>query len=123
MPFSYAISPVERVTYVTARGPIDLRSAMEMMGNVQKDPAFSPDFGVVIDASDMEYTPTIGELGLMGWALRHEKQIYRSRVAVIRRDAEQSARRKIYSRLARVTGMAFGLFCDRDEARRWAAAH
>ena len=62
MPFTYEISPQDQVAYVTISGPVDLRSTIRMMGELGKDPAFSPDYKVVVDATNMEYSPSLGEL-------------------------------------------------------------
>ena len=119
MPFTFSISPAERVAFVEASGCVDLRAAMEAMGNVRKDPRFDPDYGVLVDAREMEYTPTAGEIGVLAWALGHEKINYRSKVAVIRPTSGRQAGREVYSRLAATTGVALGLFSDRKSALLW----
>ncbi len=118
MPFSYQISPEERVTYVTIKGPVDLRSTIRMMGELTKNPQFRPDFKIVVDATDMEYSPSFGELRVIAWALAHEKHAFRNKVAVIR-GPRSYALRQLYQRFARMAGFALGLFPDKASAMRW----
>ena len=70
------------------------------MGSIGKDPRFDPDYGVLVDAREMEYTPIEGEIGVLEWALDYEKINYRRKVAVR-------------------TGMALHLFSDRESALQW----
>ena len=123
MPFSYSISPMHKVAYVTARGAVDLRAAMDAMGRIRKDPGFDPDYGVLVDASDMEYSPTAGEIGVLEWALGHEKTSYRSRIAVIRPQEGRETMRDAFMRLAARTGIELGLFPNRESALEWVGVH
>jgi len=119
MPFSYRILPEDRLAYVTASGPVDLRATLETMGRVAKDPRFEPDYRVVVDAREMQYTPSFGELRVLAWALGHERQAYKNRVAVVRPASAVQAREDVYTRLSKLTGVALGLFRDRDAALAW----
>jgi hypothetical protein len=118
MPFSYEISPDEGVAYVTIAGPVDLRSTIQMMGELGKDQQFRPDYKIVVDATDMEYSPSLGELRVIAWALGHEKRAFRNKVAVIR-GARSQALRQLYKRFAGMAGFALGLFADKPSAMRW----
>lgn len=117
--FSYSISPAERLAFITTAGSFDLGAAMGSMGSVGKDPQSGPDSGVLVDARAMEYRPTVGEIGVLAWALGHEKINYRSKLAVIRSSPGLQAAGAVRTRLAERTGMAFGLFSDRESALRW----
>jgi len=66
MPFSYRISEEEGVAYVTASGSVDVRSSVETMGELSRDPIFDPDFKVVVDLREMQYRPSLGELRQSG---------------------------------------------------------
>jgi hypothetical protein len=118
MPFQHRISPEDGVAYVTVAGPVDLRGTIRMMGELAKDPEFRPDFKVVVDATDMEYSPSLGELRVIAWALGHEKHSFRNKVAVIR-GARSQGLRQLYTRFARMAGFALGLFADEPSAMRW----
>jgi hypothetical protein len=120
MPFTYEISPLDQVAYVTVSGPVDLRSTIRMMGELGKDPAFRPDYKIVVDATDMEYSPSLGELRVIAWALGHEKAAFRNKVAVIR-GARSQALQQIYRSFARMAGFALGLFPDKSSAMQWLA--
>jgi hypothetical protein len=118
VPFSYSVSPQEEVAYVTVSGPVDLRSTIRMMGELGKDPDFRPDFKIVVDATDMEYSPSLGELRVIAWALGHEKHSFRNKVAVVR-GARSQALQQLYNSFARMAGFALGLFPDVPSAMRW----
>ncbi len=119
MPFSYKISPDEKLAYVTASGPVDLRAALEAMGRIAQEPGFESDFNVVVDAELMEYTPSSGELQVLAWALGHEKRRCGNKVAVVRSPALPER----YARLAEVTGVTLSLFADGAAARDWVLSH
>jgi len=118
VPFHHHISPQDGVAYVTVAGPVDLRATIRMMGELAKDPAFNPEFKVIVDATDMEYSPSLGELRVIAWALGHEKHSFRNKVAVVR-GARSQGLRQIYNRFARMAGFALGLFADESTAMRW----
>ena len=118
MPFRYEISADESVVFVTISGPVDLRSTIKMMGELAKDRDFSPDYKIMVDATDMEYSPSLGELRVIAWALGHERHSYRNKVAVVR-GARSHALRRIYERFVRMAGFGLGLFSDRPSAMRW----
>jgi len=118
MPFTYEISPEDQVAYVTISGPVDLRSTIRMMGELGKDPAFSPDYKVVVDATNMEYSPSLGELRVIAWALGHEKSAFRDKVAVIR-GARSQALQQLYKTFTRMAGFALALFPDKPSAMQW----
>jgi hypothetical protein len=118
VPFTYEISPEDQVAYVTISGPVDLCSTIRMMGELAKDPAFRPDYKVVVDATDMEYSPSLGELRVIAWALGHEKGAFRNKVAVIR-GARSQALQHLYKSFTRMAGFALGLFPDKPSAMQW----
>ena len=118
MPFKHQITPEDQVVYVTVSGPVDLRSTIRMMGDLAKDPVFRPDFKIVVDATEMEYSPSLGELRVIAWALGHEKHSFRNKVAVIR-GARSQALQHLYRSFAKMAGFALGLFPDKPSAMRW----
>ena len=118
MPFTYEISPGDQVAYVTVSGPVDLRSTIRMMGELAKDPAFRPEYKVVVDATNMEYSPSLGELRVIAWALGHEKSAFRNKVAVIR-GARSYALQQLYNTFTRMAGFALALFPDKSSAMHW----
>ena len=119
MPFVYEISEDEGVAYVTARGRVDVRSSVETMGELAKDPRFSPDFKVVVDLREMEYRASLGELRVIAWALGHEKTAFRNKVAVVLSESARQGRAQVYSRFAQMAGFALTLFQDMGDAVRW----
>ena len=118
MPFTYEISPEDQVAYVTVSGPVDLRSTIRMMGELGKDPAFHADYKVVVDATNMEYSPSLGELRVIAWALGHEKAAFRNKVAVIR-GARSHTLQKLYTSFTRMAGFALALVPDKPSAMQW----
>ena len=123
MPFTYMISREDKLAYVTANGSVDLRATIEAMGRLAQEPDFDPDFEVFVDAENMEYTPSFGELRVLAWALGHESKRYKNKVAVVRPQRATGARHEIYARLAKLTGVTLGLFRDREAALRWIRGH
>jgi hypothetical protein len=119
MPFSYRISEEEGVAYVTASGPVDVRSSVETMGELSRDPIFDPDFKVVVDLREMQYRPSLGELRVIAWALGHEKTSFRNKVAVVVSESVRRRRAKVYSKFGRMAGFALELFPDMDDALAW----
>jgi hypothetical protein len=120
MPFAYKVVPEQRVAYVTAQGPIDMRAAVEAMGELGRQPDFDPSFGVVIDLREMNYRPSLGELRVIAWALAHERFALPKRVAVVLSETVKRTRARVYDRFGRMAGLGLKLFPNMPEADAWA---
>jgi hypothetical protein len=55
MPFTLTIDPARRLAVVTGAGPCDVVGALAALRQVGADPAFGPDFRVLIDLRAAEY--------------------------------------------------------------------
>ena len=119
MPFTYRIAEDECVAYVSASGAVDVRSSVEAMGELSRDPKFDPDYKVVVDLREMQYRPSLGELKVIAWALGHEKASFRNKVAVVLSETARKRRAKVYSKFGRMAGFALELFPDMEGALEW----
>jgi hypothetical protein len=122
MPFDYHIDQERGLAFVTARGPIDMRSSVEAMGELVRHPEFDPGFGVVIDLREMTYRPSLGELRVIAWALAHERFTLPKRIAVVLSEQVKRTRARVYDRFGRMAGVALQLFPNIDDAVAWVAA-
>ena len=120
MPFDYRIEEAEGVAYVRASGAVDVRSSVEAMGELARDPKFKSDFKVVVDLREMEYRPSFGELRVIAWAMGHEKDSYPSKVAVVLSETQRLKRAKRYARFSELAGFGLQIFPDMGEALQWA---
>jgi hypothetical protein len=120
MPFDYRIIAEDRIAYVTAKGPIDMRAAVEAMGELARHPEFDPSFGVVIDLREMNYRPSFGELRVIAWALAHERFALPKRVAVVLSESVKRTRARVYDRFGRMAGLGLQLFPNMSDADAWA---
>lgn len=119
MPFDCRVLTEERIAYVTAQGPIDMRAAVEAMGELARNPEFDPSFGVVIDLREMNYRPSLGELRVIAWALAHERFALPKRVAVVLSESVKRTRARVYDRFGRMAGLGLQLFPNMTEADAW----
>jgi len=119
MPFDYRIAPEERVAYVTARGSVDMRSSLEAMGELARNPEWDAGFGVLIDLREMTYRPSLGELRVIAWALAHEKKAFPKRVAVVLSESVKRTRARVYDKFGRLAGFGLQLFPTMSDALDW----
>ena len=119
MPFDYRIAADERVAYVTARGAVDMRSSLEAMGELARNPEWDANFGVLIDLREMTYRPSLGELRVIAWALAHEKTAFPKRVAVVLSESVKRTRARVYDKLGRMAGFGLQLFPSMTDALDW----
>lgn len=116
MPFSYSIKPKEKETLVIAEGQVDIRSSLDAIQSVARDPDFQPSFHVTVDMRKMEYTASVGDLPFLIQSLTSYKNTFNGGITLVYRSKHLHLANMI-STLARVWGLNFQIEIDWDESK------
>jgi hypothetical protein len=122
MPYSHAIHPHGKYALLVAEGECDLDRTIVAMTTLVKDPGWAPDFGILVDARRIEYTPGAEETRQLA-AVASQRDFFLSHpmAIVVGQDLNYGIAR-MFSALAGLQGAAVEVFRDMEGAHAWLKA-
>ena len=120
MPYSWMVDEERRLGIVVATASNSFESTRDGINEFAKDPRLGPDFGIVLDLRENDYTPSATEAPELTH-LYLEK--FRGRpLAMIVSRLVQFGVANMISTIAELRGGSVQAFRDRDEGEKWLAA-
>jgi hypothetical protein len=119
MPYTYVIDTARGLMLVEATPPNSLASTRSGIDEFSRAPGLEPDFGILLDLRENDYTPSATEAQELT-ALYLEKFRGRALAMVVSRMVQLGVANMI-STIAELRGGAVRAFRDRQEAETWLA--
>jgi hypothetical protein len=121
MNFEYRIEPDRKLAIVTPVGLPDFSSSLDAIMAVASDPAFGPDFGVLCDFRELQYSPSISELSDVGRFLGMPGVFKGHKIAIVVSSTSQLALGRLLAAVANAWGTHLSVFTRIHEAELWLA--
>jgi hypothetical protein len=119
MNFQYRIEPDHKMVIVTPTGRPDFPSSVDAIRAVVSDPAFGPDFGVLCDFREVQYTPSIAELLDVGNFLAMPGILKGHKIALVVSSDSHFSLAGLLAKIANTWGTNIAAFRRIDEAKEW----
>ncbi len=119
MPLAYEISIRDKRAGVTGRGKSDFSEFITTMKQVAGDPAFSPDFDIIADFRDLEYSPSLKEIRAFSSTFIEVRSSFLGRVGFVVEDKLQLRLGRFAAMLARLLRFEISVFEDFADASSW----
>lgn len=117
--FDYRIEPDRKMAIVTPAGVPDFPSSIDAIRAVASDPAFGPDFGVLCDFREIQYTPSVSELSDVGRFLAMPGVFKDHKIAMVVSSNAHLALARLLATVANVWGAQISVFTRITEAEGW----
>lgn len=118
MPFSYEVDTNARVAYVRSWGPLDIGESLTAPVQLSEHPDYEPDFGVVVDLSDVLYQPRAQDVVAVARHLIRLREHFQYRVGIVV-PKEMSMGAELGAAIANAGGFPLRVFIDLDAALFW----
>ncbi len=119
MAFEFARLDADRRIQVTASGPIDFREILAAFVTIVERPDFEPHFSVLIDAREIEFTPSGFEIEQFARQLGRFKRDIQGRVAILVKGNLHFGLARMTCSVAEANGFPMRPFTDLEQARSW----
>ena len=119
MAFEYALSERDRRIQVTARAPIDFRESLAAGVTLIMRPDFQPQYGVLVDLREIEFSPSAPEIEHFGRALGRFKKSFQGRIALLVEGRLMFGLARMTCSVAEANGFPMRPFTDLEEACAW----
>ena len=120
MPYLWSVDAERRLGDVVASVPNTFESTRDGIVEFSKDPRLGPDFGVVLDLRENDYTPSAAEAPEL---TKLYLDSFRGRpLAMIVSRLVQLGVANMISTIAELRGGSVQAFRDREEGEQWLAA-
>jgi len=116
---TYRISREERLTYVSASGPIDLDATSRALAALVADPGFEPHFGILADARESYPAYSLTEVRALISLLAECRDKLQSRVAFVVCAGRVHSIAHMASVFAEIADFPLAAFLEVEEARTW----
>ena len=120
MPYNYLVDVDRRLGIVVASAPNTFESTRDGILEFATDPRLGPDFGIVLDVRENDYTPSATEAPELT-KLYLEKFRGRPLAMIVSRLVQLGVANMIAT-IAELRGGSGRVFRDRDEGETWLAA-
>ena len=118
--FTFEINKAEKLCIVVGKGRISFDSSVQSMHTLADDPAFDPDYNIIVDLRDISYHPTYKEVLDIKNNLVFMKASFRKKIAIVT-TGFRMALAELVSRFSQLNGMTVSAFNNIDAAREWMA--
>ena len=119
MALEFAVSDRDRRIQVTASGPIDFRESVEAGIALSQRPDFHSQYAVLVDAREVDFTPSATEIEHFGRALARFKESFQGRIAVLVDGTLMFGIARMICSVSEANGFPMRPFVDLDEASAW----
>ncbi|HJQ98168.1 MAG TPA: hypothetical protein VJ826_07610 [Candidatus Polarisedimenticolaceae bacterium] len=120
MPYSFTVDETLRLGIVVASAPNSFESTRDGILEFSEDPRLGPDFGIVLDLRENDYTPSATEAPELT-TLYLERFRGRPLAMIVSRLVQLGVANMI-STIAELRGGSVQAFRDRGEGEKWLAA-
>src|ERR671923_1792553 len=117
--FDYRIETDRKMAIVTPSGVPDFPSSIDAIRAVASDLAFGPDFGVLCDFREIQYTPSVSELSDVGRFLGMPGVFKDHKIAMVVSSNAHLALARILATVANAWGTQMSVFTGIAEAEGW----
>ncbi len=119
MACEFAFRDRDRRIQVTARGQVDFRESLAAGVALTKRPDFQPDYNVLVDVREIEFSPSAPEIEDFGRALARFKESFQGRIAVLVEGLLMFGLARMTCSVAEANGFPMRPFTDLEEACAW----
>jgi hypothetical protein len=119
MNFEYRIESDRKMAIVIPTGVPDLSSSLDAIRAVAFDPAFGPDFSVLCDFREIQYTPSVSELTDVGRFLAMPGIFKGHKIAMVVSSNAHLALARLLIAVANAWGIHMSVFTHVDEGENW----
>lgn len=122
MTLEFTLSERDRRIQVTASGPIDIDESLATGATLMERADFQPDFGVFVDAREIDFSPSAIEIEQLGRTLGQFKERFLGRIAVLVQGTLMFGIMRMICSVAEANGFPMRPFTDFEEASAWLEA-
>lgn len=121
-PYSYTISPKERLVRISIEPGGGLRSAYNLVTEFTSDAQYEPGLDFIVDTRGGDYTPTVPDLMCLGKMIDDMKADFSGRIALVAERTGLKFVLRMMCATARAKGFKMRCFGDSEAAAEWIKA-
>jgi hypothetical protein len=120
--FYHEVRDKERLVYVKGKGRLRIEEVTRAMRELVDSPNFNSRYQLLIDVTEILYTPIIAEIEYTAVAVAGIKGIVKEKIAILVKGDVIYALSKLFVIYAKKAGLNIQTFDDMNEAKDWLAA-
>lgn len=119
MIYKLKISKNEKLVTVTARGSYSLKDIKTLIHLIIEEPHYKSNFNILIDITDIIYTPIISEIKVISDFLVSLKHYFKGTTAIVAEGELIYSMFKLSTMLINKQGLKSSIFSTVEEALAW----
>jgi hypothetical protein len=119
VPFDWKFATEEELVTVRASGPTTFEQCIAVLDEIIGDPRHQKQFRVLVDAREVDYSPSIAELRQIATALAERHDSFSGRIALVLDPGPTFDLGELCSRLAQAEGFTLACFGAVQLALEW----
>ena len=121
MTYNCEVSDESNLVTVTPKGTYSLKSIIDLIHIVIKDPQYKSTYDLLVDLRDMKYTPIVSEIFAISEFVVSFKQYFKGKTALVAKGELLYSMFKLSAMFVAKQGLKTNIFHEPEEALAWIA--